>query len=304
MKITLNLATRPYTDHGPAIKRLRVGMAALGVVLIALGFGLLHFHQAALKVKAREETLDRSIAQIRQEEHGYQMQMQQPANARVLTQAGFLNRLFDEKSFSWTAAMEDLERVLPAGVQVTAIEPVRAKDGRLTLRLQISGLRERSVQMVRNMEHSARFANPRIAGENAESSNGQSNIQQASEPNRVRFDLLAEYNPATLEERRAEIAASKRGTGGSKSGQATAPISRVKPQYVPPNPQPMMPGRTGARPMPMPQRNMPPVPRPGAGLNPNQPPPTGFDPNGLKNHDLNRVPPSNSPPEPPQGVQQ
>ncbi len=31
--------------------------------------------------------------------------------------------LFAEKSFSWTSVMMDLERVLPAGVQVTSIEP-------------------------------------------------------------------------------------------------------------------------------------------------------------------------------------
>src|SRR6202161_3674397 len=104
MKITLNLASRPYADQGPALKRLRIGMAALAVVLIALGFGLMHFHQSALKMAAQEEAISRSIANVRQEQQGYQAQMQQPANARVLTQAQFLNGLFEEKSFSWTAA--------------------------------------------------------------------------------------------------------------------------------------------------------------------------------------------------------
>jgi len=296
VKITLNLATRPYSDHGPAVKRLRIGMAALVVVLIGLGFGWLHFHKAALQVKAQEEVLDRSISQIRQEEQGYQRQMQQPDNARVLTQAGFLNSLFDEKSFSWTAAMEDLERVLPAGVQVTAIEPVRAKDGRLTLRLRISGLRERSVEMVRNMEHSPRFASPRISGENEESSNNRANLQQASEPNRVSFDLLAEYNPATLEERRAEIDALKRKRGGAKPAALAVPISRVPPQYVPPNPQPVQRGRAGPGMRRMPGQNGPPIrgQQPSSGQQ-NQGPPTGFDPNGLQNHDRNRIPPPDFP---------
>src|SRR5580700_6686104 len=127
MKITLNLATRPYADQGPALKRLRIGMAALVVVLAGLGFGLMHFHQAALRMAAEEGTVNRAIAAKEREEQGYRAQMQQPANARVLQQAQFLNGLFEEKSFSWTAAMEDLERVLPAGVQVTAIEPSRDK---------------------------------------------------------------------------------------------------------------------------------------------------------------------------------
>jgi type IV pilus assembly protein PilN len=210
MRITLNLATRPYADQGPALKRLRIGMAVLAVVLGLLGLGLMHFHKAALRMAAQEAALDQSIAKIGQEQNGYQRQMEQPANARVLQQAEFLNGLFDEKSFSWTAAMEDLERVLPQGVQVTAIEPARGKDGRVTLRLKVSGLRERSVEMVRNMERSRRFTDPRVAGENSESNNAQGDLQPVRDAGKVSFDVLAEYNPATLEERRDELAAQKR----------------------------------------------------------------------------------------------
>jgi type IV pilus assembly protein PilN len=233
MRITINLATRPYADQGPALKRLRIGMAALAVVLIALGFGLMHFHQSALKMAAQEEAINRSIANVRREQQGYQAQMQQPANARVLQQAQFLNGLFDEKSFSWTAAMEDLERVLPGGVQVTAIEPVRGKDGRLTLRLRISGQRERSVEMVRNMERSRRFASPRIAGENAETSS-QGDLQAVRDvgagPGRVTFEVLAEYNPATLDERKAEIAAQKRPHSGTDNGSNMTPKRQRTPR--------------------------------------------------------------------------
>src|SRR5580698_8380371 len=208
MKITLNLATRPYADQGPAIKRLRIGMAVLAVVLIALGYGLMHFHQSALRMAAQEDAINREIAAKQHEELGYRAQMQQPENARVLQQAQFLNGLFEEKSFSWTAAMEDLERVLPAGVQVTALEPTRAKDGRLTLHLRVSGQRERAVELVRDMEHSKRFAAPRISGENTENSQGA--LQNVRDSGKVSFEVQVEYNPATLEERRAEIATQKR----------------------------------------------------------------------------------------------
>ena len=40
MRITLNLATRPFADLGPAIKRLRIGMAVLAGLSILLGLGL------------------------------------------------------------------------------------------------------------------------------------------------------------------------------------------------------------------------------------------------------------------------
>lgn len=315
MKITLNLATRPYADQGPALKRLRIGMAALAVILILLGLGLMHFHQRALRMAAQEAVVDQSIANIQHEQRGYQVQMQQPANAKVLTQAGFLNDLFDEKSFSWTAAMEDLERVLPGGVQVTALEPVRGKDGRLTLRLRTSGLRERSVELVRNMERSLRFANPRVSGENAENSATQGGFQQASDSNKVSFEILAEYNPATLEERSEEIAHQKKHSSPAAATPARQPALNRQPGYVPPNPQ---------QPRVQPQRQMP--IRPGLPLGTSQfqvpirgnqgPPPgsipssnpaqdgeipSGVDANGLKNHDRNRIPPPGAP-QPPDGA--
>ena len=274
MKIALNLATRPYVDQGPALKRLRIGMAVLVVVLAGLGFGLMHFHQAALRMAAQEDQVNRQIAAIRREQTGYQAQMQQPVNAKVLKQAEFLNGLFDEKSFSWTAAMEDLERVLPAGVQVTAIEPVRAKDGgRLTLRLKVSGQRERAVEMVRNMEHSRRFASPRISGENAENSS-QGDLRPVQDMGKVSFDVLAEYNPATLEERKAEIAAQKRAHPQTEAqSEKRAPVAAAsggkRMGYTPPNAQPVR-----AVPVPGMQPGAPPMSHPNVIMNRNRPPAT------------------------------
>ena len=119
MRITLNLATRPFADLGPAIKRLRIGIGVLAVLAIGLGVGLHAIHQKAEAARARDHSLDGQIARITQEREGYQALMRQPANAQLLTQAAVLNKLFDEKAFSWTLAMEDLETVLPGGVQVT-----------------------------------------------------------------------------------------------------------------------------------------------------------------------------------------
>ena len=130
--------------------------------------------------------------------------MRQPANAQLLLQAEALNQLFDEKAFSWTLAMEDLETVLPGGVQVSTLEPVRDKDGHITLHLRVVGPRDRAVDWCSNLEHSKRFLLPRIVGENSEATGGPGEkLEPVSASNRVNFDLLAEYNPATPEERKA-----------------------------------------------------------------------------------------------------
>jgi type IV pilus assembly protein PilN len=194
MRITLNLATRPYADLGPGIKRLRIAMAVLAAIAIGQGLGLHSFHQKAESARAREHAMDAKIAAITMERQSYDGLMHQPANAEVLAKVGLLNQLIDQKNFSWTMAIEDLETVLPSGVQVSTIEPIQAKDGSITLHLRVIGPRDRSLQLIQNLEHSRRFFLPRIIGENTESTGAPG-------------ERLANYNPASAEEPRPALKA-------------------------------------------------------------------------------------------------
>jgi type IV pilus assembly protein PilN len=201
MRVSINLSSRPFADLAPTLKRLRIMMAVLAVVAIALGFGLNALHHKAEEARARERTLDGEIARVTHERQSYETLMRQPDNAQVLAQAATLNKLFDEKSFSWTLAMEDLETVLPGGVMASTLEPSRAKDGTITLRLRVIGPRDRAVDLVHNLEHSRHFLLPRIVGESAEAPAGAGQIlEPVSISNRVNFELLADYNPSTLGE--------------------------------------------------------------------------------------------------------
>jgi hypothetical protein len=119
MRITLNLATRPFADIGPALKRLRIAMAVLVVIGIGLGLGLHAFHQKAEEARATEQLVQSKIDAINAGAAGLPG-ADAPAGQRPTAGPGrALNQLFDEKTFSWTLAMEDLETVLPGGVQVT-----------------------------------------------------------------------------------------------------------------------------------------------------------------------------------------
>jgi type IV pilus assembly protein PilN len=145
-----------------------------------------------------------------------------------------LNRLFDEKAFSWTLAMENLETVLPGGVQVSTLEPVRAKDGHITLHLRVTGPRDRSVTLVRNLEHSRRFFGPRIIGETSESNNlPNQRVEAVSASNRFTFDLLAEYNPPTQEAKAVSKPVKSVGEGSEAKRSAT-PHAGASPTGAPP----------------------------------------------------------------------
>jgi type IV pilus assembly protein PilN len=202
VRVAINLASRQFADLAPALKNLRIAMGALAVVAIALGIGLHAVHDKAEAARQRAHSLDGQIALITHERQQYQTMMQQPDNARTLQQAENLNRLFDDKSFSWTLAMEDLETVLPAGVQVNTLEPT-VKDGQISVRLRVVGPRDRDVELVENLEHSHHFLLPRIVGETAESQGGPNqSAQPVSASSRVNFDMLADYTAGTSEDRK------------------------------------------------------------------------------------------------------
>ena len=206
MRISVNLATRPFTDHGPALKQLRIGMAVLAVLSGAFWLGIHLLGGKADAARQRERTLDGAVARLNQERQDYENQLHLPDNSGVLAQADTLNKLFDAKSFSWTLTMEDLETVLPGGVQAVSLEPVRGKDGTITLHLRVLGPRDRAVTLIQNLEHSHRFLHPRIVNVTAETGNGPAErLEPVSMSSRANFDLLADYNPATPEERKAVL---------------------------------------------------------------------------------------------------
>jgi len=198
MRITLNLASKPFIELRPLYARLRLLMGLLLLVAIPLWFLLKSETRQAALANAKLQSVESAIERLQNQQQSYKAMMLQPQNAAVLTQAVFLNQLFARKAFSWTAIMMDLENVLPAGVQVMNIDPTTDKSGNVTIRLRVSGQREHAVELVRNLEHSHRFLQPRLASESADTTNSngsQANFQPASGTGLVNFDVLADYNP-------------------------------------------------------------------------------------------------------------
>jgi type IV pilus assembly protein PilN len=204
MRISVNLATRPFVELRPIFLRLRLLMAALAL-LGAAALVIAHFEQKKLDVEtAQMDRLHAKMVSAQMEKLHNEQKMRQPANAEALNRAHFLNALFLRKSFSWTAVMMDLETVLPVGVQVTSIEPAVTATGEVVIRLRVSGERDRAVQLVRNLERSKRFLQPRLTGESVEAKEqgAQTGVRSLAPagPPAVEFEILANYNPLPADE--------------------------------------------------------------------------------------------------------
>lgn len=196
MRISVNLASRPFVELRPFFARLRIFMAILAVIAIGLGV-VLHFERQ--KLKTAEDAMaivHNGTVAAQTEKRQNEKRMGEPANSDVLKRAHFLNALFAAKSFSWTAVMMDLENVLPTGVQVTAIEPAITPEHDLIIRLRVAGDRDRAVQLVRNLEHSSRFVAARLTAEITQTKEKQTAAAASgAPPGGVEFEITANYNP-------------------------------------------------------------------------------------------------------------
>jgi type IV pilus assembly protein PilN len=236
MRIQLNLASRPFVELGPLYLRLRILIILLAVVAVPLWLLLSSEKQKASAAHARLAAVEQNIQAIQTQQAAFQSQMREPKNAAILSQSQFLNELFARKAFSWTAVMMDLENVLPSGVQVANLDPVISRDGKVTIRLRVSGPHDRAVDLIRNLEHSHRFLSPRVADETAETNQNGQPIQVSTAAN-VNFDLLAEFNPLPdTWEKTAVALKNSRGSAAKHPATPTGPrVARkagVAPQKV------------------------------------------------------------------------
>jgi type IV pilus assembly protein PilN len=215
MKVSINLASKPFVELRPLFARLRLAMGGLAVLAVGLSVGV-HFY--AIQAKQATAAMDALKAQtlaVQEKTAANERRMRLPENQGVLARSQFLNALFARKAFSWTGVMMDLERVVPAGVQVTSIDPEISKQGEVTIHLRVTGDRDKAVQLVRNLEVSKDFINPRLGSEQALNSEkakaigaAGANFQNvsANADAGVEFEILSGYN-GLLEVKRDEAKA-------------------------------------------------------------------------------------------------
>ena len=218
MRISINLASRPFVELRPLFAQLRLVMGGLAILAVALGFGVHAMSKQAALATGQMDVLKAQTARVQGQTAANEAKMRRPENQGVLARTQFLNTLFARKGFSWTAVMMDLEHVLPPGVQVTSIDPVVSKEGDVSIRLRVTGDRDRAIQLVRNLERTDRFLEPRLVGESALNADkakaigapgaGAATLQNVSATGGgqtgagVEFEIMSGYTP--LLEKRAE----------------------------------------------------------------------------------------------------
>ncbi|MEO5935783.1 MAG: hypothetical protein ABIP81_01075 [Terriglobales bacterium] len=191
MRFDLNLATHPYEDSRRFYSQWIPALAVLAA--LAIGLSWFAYSQYA-EYRRQNRELSELQSQIRDWEKVKAEATEvlaRPDNSGTRDQAAYLNDLFRRKAFSWTQVMADLEKIMPAQVQVASIKPTLTPEGALEFSLIVNTRRrDHAIELVRRMEGSPRFVFPDIRAERAQTE-GKSGQPQYS------LEISALYRPET-----------------------------------------------------------------------------------------------------------
>src|SRR5437588_3565385 len=194
MRFNLNLATHPYEDVRRFYLKWLPLLAALALITIALSVRAYLTYVDGQKIEDQISQRRTQIDQLQKEQMAAQQTLNLPENSGASHQAQFLNDLFHRKAFSWTQVMADLEKIMPAQVQVVSIRPELDADGQLRFTLEIAtSHHESAIELVRRMEGSPRFRESQIRTENYRQDSAVGG--EGSAEKKVHVQIVALYIP-------------------------------------------------------------------------------------------------------------
>lgn len=191
MRIDINLASRPYQDLRRFYTIWGGGLTAM-ILLTALLVTLAVFRfqenrQGWRLVEKKKE----QIAKLEQQQEDAVRILNRPENRGTRDHSQFLNDAILRKSFSWTAVLADLERLMPPRVHLVSITPQLDKQHRLVVKMVVNGeTREGTVDVVKQLERSKHFRYPKYLHEITG--------KQKGTEGGVNAEIEAFYRPAEL----------------------------------------------------------------------------------------------------------
>src|SRR6266581_9009790 len=163
MRVDINLATHAYEDSKQFWLRWGTAVGLLGILTLGLLVAsIMGWYNARLDRKKIND-LRAQIAQREQEQATAEALLNRPENRVMREKSQYLNELIVRKAFSWTQAIETLERLMPPKIHLVSIAPELNEDNQLAIKMVVAGdASERAFELVRRMEASKHFRETHI----------------------------------------------------------------------------------------------------------------------------------------------
>jgi Tfp pilus assembly protein PilN len=166
MRVNLNLASQKYEDVRRFLSIAWMSIAGLSIlVLILAALSWINFNDTK-NSGARISDLRQKIAALQEKRAAAEAVENRPENRDVNEQKNFWNAEIEKKRFSWTQLLNDLQKLMPGRAYVSSVAPSLEPDNVFKVKLVIVGEKyENALELVRKMENSERFHNPKIIAE-------------------------------------------------------------------------------------------------------------------------------------------
>jgi Tfp pilus assembly protein PilN len=118
-----NLSTRPFYNDRIVTAAIAVATVIVLVASIVNVTRLVNLSSKRSEIRSRLEADTQEATRVRAEAEALQGRVDRVTLARLATSAREANQLIDQRTFSWTSLLGQLEDTLPPDVRLTAISP-------------------------------------------------------------------------------------------------------------------------------------------------------------------------------------
>lgn len=141
----VNLASRPYRDT----RVFTFAIVALSILTLVLMVNniwtAIDYLSGTEDVRSEIATLEGEIAKVRKEIEASRTRIEGIDRRDMNRRISYVNSQIAERAFSWSALLDDLERVLPDDVRITELNPSIQPGGVVTLRLSLEAKEQEGI---------------------------------------------------------------------------------------------------------------------------------------------------------------
>jgi Tfp pilus assembly protein PilN len=159
--IHLNLAARPYRDY-TAVYAVAALLAVTSLVLMIYNVETVSRYLVSTRhTRATIAATEADIAREQQAADAVRQSLNQVDTATLNEEARYINAQLAERAFSWSALLDQLERVFPQDVRLTQLSPSVDKNRKATLQMScVSKSPDGMVRLINRLVADPHFRRP------------------------------------------------------------------------------------------------------------------------------------------------
>ncbi|MEE8177092.1 MAG: hypothetical protein V3T65_03775, partial [Acidobacteriota bacterium] len=193
MRVPINLASRPYENLRPYYNVAVLAVIFLVALASAVAWNDWQNRRDTRLLTEQSRQLETAMAELGREQQELEQWLGRPEVQEIRDRSDFLNSLIVRKSLSWTQMFMDLETILPARAQVTAIRPRLNQDQQVEVNLTVAAASMGPlVEFLKKLEAALQFGSPVVHAQRPPST--------ATTDGQITLDLSVLYHQVALDQ--------------------------------------------------------------------------------------------------------